>query len=128
MQQSWGLGHLSIPARHPSLVLFSARLSLQSPLCPLFPSPSLSTFTVSAPFLCRWALDPNLALFLASDLPGKLFQPTDSVSQISDSAVGPAYLFAPRPDGEPRGGPLPTWAWSIVVEREVRDQEMGGVG
>ena len=115
-QQAWGRGQPSVPVSLP--LQFSFLSLLRSPL----PSSlSLSTFLISAPTLCHWVLDPHLALCLSSDLPGKLFQPTDSVSQITDSTSGPTRLFAPRPDGEPGGGPLLIWAWPMVVARGVRD-------
>ena len=115
-QQAWGRGQPSVPVSLP--LQFSFLSLLRSPL----PSSlSLSTFLISAPTLCHRVLDPHLALCLSSDLPGKLFQPTDSVSQITDSTSGPTRLFAPRPDGEPGGGPLLIWAWPMVVARGVRD-------
>lgn len=61
MQQSWGLGHLSIPARHPSLVLFSAPVSLCRVHSVLFfPAPASPHSLFLLPFYAAGHLTPTL--------------------------------------------------------------------
>lgn len=112
-QQAWGRGQPSVPV---SLPLQFSFLSLLRSALPS--SPSLSTFLISAPSLCHRVLDPYFALSLSSDLPGKLFQPTNSVSQITDSTSGPTHLFAPKR----------TWGWAFAHLGLADGGSKGGEG